>query len=165
MSMTLTIEIPALDRLCDWLESRDKTALVKAIEDEIVGKLKEAAEGGVPKPVFPEAPETEPEAPRAEPEPTPMPERPSTARAEPASAGAQRQDAGETRGQADGAARGAVVTLAAVQRAAAQLRDAGKLEDVKGLFPEFGIRKLSDLKEPAQLAAFAERLQKLGAEV
>ena len=41
--MTLTIEIPALDRLCNWLESRDKTDLLGAIENEIVQKIKEAA--------------------------------------------------------------------------------------------------------------------------
>ena len=143
--MTLTIEIPALDRLCAILESQDKSGLVKQIEDEIVARLKEAAEGGAPRPVFTEvapaedhpwkaeakaAPETEPEGPR------------------------------EPRGQE--APKAQAVTLDQVQRAAAQLWDAGKLSAVTGMFEEFGIKKLSDLKGDA-LQAFAERLRGLGA--
>ena len=79
-------------------------------------------------------------------------------------ASAAKQDAPETRGQANGAARGATVTLADVQKAAAQMRDDGKLEAVKALFPEFGIRKLSDLSGDA-LQGFAERLRGMGAKV
>ena len=58
----------------------------------------------------------------------------------------------------------APVTLDAVQRAAAQLRDAGKLNQVTGMFGEFGIKKLSDLKGDA-LQGFAERLRQLGAKL
>jgi hypothetical protein len=54
MSFTLTIEIPALDRLCAWLEGRDKAGLLEAVENEIVAKLEEAAKSGVPKPEFKE---------------------------------------------------------------------------------------------------------------
>lgn len=139
MSMTLTIEIPALDRLCAWLEGQDKAGLVGEIENEIVRKLEEAVKSGVPKPAFKEVPadddhpwkdEAKPRPAPAQ-EPAPEPEKP------------------------------AAVTLADVQQACARLRDAGKMNDVKALFPEFGIKKLSDLKGADQLAAFAARLKKL----
>ena len=137
MSLTLTIEIPALDRLCGWLEGRDKAGLLEAVENEIVTKLEEAAKGGAPKPEFNEVEPDDDhpwkdEAKGAKPEkPAPEPEKPAGA------------------------------TLADVQQACARLRDAGKMNDVKALFPEFGIKKLSDLKSADQLAAFAERLKKL----
>ena len=188
MSLTMTVEIPALDRLCGILEGWQRAGLCREIEDEIVGKLKEAAEGGVPKPKFEEVPagddhpwkdeaaqkaqEGPKEPPKAEPtNVTPMPaapapapkaERPSEARAEGASAA--KQDAPETRGQANGAARGATATLADVQKAAAQMRDEGRLNQVTGMFAEFNIKKLSDLKGDA-LQKFAERLRGLGARI
>ena len=151
--MTLTIDIPALDRLCAWRESRDKAGLLDAIEKEIVTKLKEAAEGGVPRPKFEETPpadsargETAPEARKAPQEP-PKPEvtEKPTAPAAPAPATP-------------------AATLDAVQRAAAQMRDDGKLKAVTDMFPEFGIKKLSDLKGD-QLQAFAERLRAMGAKL
>lgn len=141
--MTLTIDIPALDRLCAWLESRDKTGLVQAIEEEIVTKLKEAAEGGVPRPKFEETPQETRKAPQEPPKPQPT-EKP-TAPAAPAPATA-------------------AVTLDAVQRAAAQMRDDGKLKAVTDMFPEFGIKKLSDLKGD-QLQTFGERLRAMGAKI
>lgn len=137
MSLTLTIEIPALDRLCGWLEGRDKAGLVEAVENEIVTKLEEAVKGGVPKPEFKEVQPADDhpwkdEAKGEKPEKSaPEPEKPTGA------------------------------TLADVQQACARLRDAGKMNDVKALFPEFGIKKLSDLKGADQLAAFAARLKKL----
>ena len=143
MHMTMTIDFPALDRLCDWLENRDKTDLVGAIENEIVEKLKEAAEGGVPRPKF-DAPAQEPrKAPQAPPKPETA-EKP-TAPAAPAPAAP-------------------AATLEAIQRAAAQLRDQGKLGDVTALFPEFGIKKLSELKGD-QLQSFGERLRAMGAKI
>ena len=33
--MTLTIEIPALDRFCDWLETRDKASVAEELKNEI----------------------------------------------------------------------------------------------------------------------------------
>ena len=152
MSFTMTIEIPALDRLCGILENREKSGLVAAIEAEIVAKLKEAAEGGVPRPTFPEAvvfphkEETAPAPQVAAPE-SPKPE-PTEKPAEPEAPAPAAKPA----------------TLADIQRAAAQLRDEGKLQAVKDLFPEFGIRKLSDLKD-AQLTAFADRLRGMGAKI
>ena len=62
------------------------------------------------------------------------------------------------------AAEAACVTLDQVQRAAAFLRDQGKLKAVTEMFGEFGIRKLSDL-EGDKLQAFAGRLRGLGAEL
>ena len=151
--MTLTIEIPALDRFCDWLETRDKTGMVEQIEQEIVAKLKEAAEGGVPRPKFETAQDKESralpahemtqKAPQEPPKPQPT-EKP-TAPAAPAPATP-------------------AVTLDAVQRAAAQMRDDGKLKAVTDMFPEFGIKKLSELKGDA-LQAFAERLRAMGAKI
>ena len=141
--MTLTIEIPALDRLCAWLESRDKTDLLGVIENEIVQKIKEAAESGVPRPKF-DAPSQEPQ--KAPQEPTkPEPIEKPTAAAEPAPATP-------------------AVTLDAVQRAAAQMRDDGKLKAVTDMFPEFGIKKLSDLKGD-QLQKFGDRLRAMGAKI
>ena len=42
MSFTLTVEIPALDRLCAVLEQQDRAGVCKQIEDEIVAKMREA---------------------------------------------------------------------------------------------------------------------------
>lgn len=141
MSLTVTVEFPALDRLCAWLEGREKAGLLDATETEIIAKLAEAARNGVPKPEFREVEPADdhpwkdeakpaPE-PKPEPKPEPEPEKP------------------------------AAVTLADVQQACARLRDAGKMNEVKALFPEFGIKKLSDLKSADQLASFAARLKKL----
>ncbi len=141
--MTLTIEIPALDRLCNWLESRDKTDLLGVIENEIVQKIKEAAESGVPRPKF-DAPAQEPQKAPQEPPKPEVTEKP-TAAAEPAPATP-------------------AVTLDAVQRAAAQMRDDGKLKAVTDMFPEFGIKKLSDLKGD-QLQKFGDRLREMGAKI
>lgn len=141
--MTLTIEIPALDRLCAWLESRDKTDLLGVIENEIVQKIKEAAESGVPRPKF-DAPSQEPQKAPQEP-PKPEPTEKPTAAAAPAPATP-------------------AVTLDAVQRAAAQMRDDGKLKAVTDMFPEFGIKKLSDLKDD-QLQKFGDRLREMGAKI
>ena len=142
--MTLTIEIPALDRFCDWLETRDKTGLVEQIEQEIVTKLKEAAGNGTlakaaDRPTAQETQNATQEPPKPEPAEKP------TAPAAPAPATT-------------------AVTLDAVQRAAAQMRDDGKLKAVTDLFPEFGIKKLSDLKGD-QLQTFGERLRAMGAKI
>jgi len=146
--MTLTIEIPALDRLCNWLESRDKTDLLEDIKTEIVTKLKEAAGNGTlekaanapaGKPTSQEPQKAPQEPPK--PEPTEKP----TAAAAPAPATP-------------------AVTLDAVQRAAAQMRDDGKLKAVTDMFPEFGIKKLSDLKGD-QLQKFGDRLREMGAKI
>lgn len=156
---TVTIEIPALDRLCDWLAGLDRAKAIEELKDEIIARLKAAAKTGDLEraakaslqevPVTEDhpwkeealAPELEPEGPRTEPEPKPAPVlAPEPGKAE------------------------EPVTLDQVQRAAAQLRDAGKLKAVTDMFPEFGIKKLSDLKD-AKLALFAERLKKLGARV
>lgn len=151
--MTLTIEIPALDRLCDILEERQRGTIIKDLKDEIVARLKEAAEGGAPKPECEGAPpadiakgETAPEPREAAQEP-PKPE-PTNAPVETAAPTTPATP----------------VTLEAIQLAAAQMRDQGKLKAVTDLFPEFGIKKLSDLKGD-KLQAFGERLRAMGARV
>ena len=153
--MTMTIEIPALDRLCAWLESRDKTGVVQEIENEIVARLEAAAKGGTPKPAFKEVPagddhpwkdeaaqkaqEGSKEPPKAEPtNVTPMPAAPAPA--------------------------AKTASLADVQKAAAQMRDEGRLNQVTGMFGEFGIKKLSDLKGDA-LQQFAAKLRGMGAKI
>ena len=138
-NITITVDIPALDRLCGWLESRERAGIVQQIEDEIVTKLHEAAGDGT----LAKAAKAAKEEKAAE---TKAPETPAGAPEAPAKTEATKEP---------------TATLADVQQACARLRDAGKMAEVKALFPEFGIKKLSDLKSPEQLAAFAERLKKL----
>ena len=156
MSMTVTIEIPALDRLCAWLEGRDKADVVNAVEEEIVAKLKEAAEGGVPRPEFEEAPVTE-EHPWKDEAKAPTQEKPTAA----AGTSSAPDGAPSPEGKAKEAK---AVTLADVQRVAAQMRDEGKLGQVTGMFKEFGIKRLSDLQGDA-LQQFAGRLRGMGAKI
>ena len=150
--MTLTIEIPALDRLCGILEGAERNGVAQAIEDEIVRKLREAAETDTL-----EKAAKAPPADVAKGETTPEPRKPAQEppKAEPTEkpteAAAPAPDAKP-------------VTLADVQKAAAQMRDDGKLEAVKALFPDFGIRKLSDLKGDA-LQGFAAKLREMGAKI
>lgn len=154
--MTMTIEIPALDRLCDILEERQRGTIIKDLKDEIVARLKEAAEGGVPKPKFEEVTPAEDHPWKDEataPEPREAAQEPP--KPEPTNAPV------ETAAPATPAT---PVTLEAIQLAAAQMRDQGKLKAVTDLFPEFGIKKLSDLKGE-KLQAFGERLRAMGAKV
>lgn len=160
MEFMIRVEIPALDRLCDLMENR--TPWLSKSKEALQSKLQEAVQqvaaqtspepqteavaraaeqsGQEPTPATeaaqepPEAPETPKPEPRPEPKPTAKPEPP----------------------------KGAAVTLDAVQRASAELRDQGKLKAVTDMFPEFGIKKLSDLSGD-KLQAFAERLRKMGA--
>lgn len=142
--MTLTIEIPALDRFCDWLETRDKASVAEEIKNEIIHQLEKAAGNGTLAKAAdrPTVQETQ-KAPQEPPKPQPT-EKP-TVPAAPAPATT-------------------AVTLDAVQRAAAQMRDDGKLKAVTDMFPEFGIKKLSDLKGD-QLQTFGERLRAMGAKI
>lgn len=55
-----------------------------------------------------------------------------------------------------------VFTLPELAAASAQLRDAGRLEDLKALLAEFGVQALTDLNA-AQLQTFAHRLVSMGA--
>lgn len=155
--MTLTIEIPALDRLCDILEERQRGTIIKDLKDEIVARLKEAAEGGAPKPEFEEVPagEDHPWKDEATTAPEPREAAQEPPKPEPTNA------PGETAAPTTPAT---PVTLEAIQLAAAQMRDQGKLKAVTDLFPEFGIKKLSDLKGE-KLQAFGERLRAMGAKV
>lgn len=115
VELSITLKIPALDRLCDLLE--------KGMQPLFPAPL-----GYVPNP---EPIPTTTAAP--DPEPQPEPKKPT-------------------------------VALDAIQRAAADLRDQGKLKAVTSLFPEFFIRKLSDLT-PEKLEPFADRLREMGAKL
>lgn len=155
--MTMTIEIPALDRLCTILEDRTRAEVLEELKEEIIAQLKANAGKGAPKPELKEvsppddhpwkdeaqaAPEGQ-KGPQEPPKPEPTNVSPEPEAPKPAAAPA---------------------TLAAVQSAAAQMRDAGKLKAVTDMFAEFGIAKLSDLKGDA-LQAFAERLRAMGAKL
>ena len=105
--------------------------------------LKEAAEGGVPRPKFEETSQETRKAPQEPPKPQPTEKPTAPVEATP-----------DTK----------PVTLDAVQRAAAQMRDDGKLKAVTDMFPDFGIKKLSDLKGD-QLQQFGERLRAMGAKI
>ena len=152
MSIEMTIEIPALDRLVDWLEDGSRAKLMDEVRDDIVGRLKDAAGDGTlekaakaPEPDIAKG-ETALETRRAPQEPPkPQPTEKPTAPMEATHATT-------------------AVTLDAVQRAAAQMRDDGKLKAVTDMFPEFGIKKLSDLKGD-QLQQFGERLRAMGAKI
>lgn len=159
--MTMTIEIPALDRLCTILEDRTRAEVLEELKEEIIAQLKaNATKKDAPTlnrlefvPV--EAPDDHPwkdeaqaapegqKGPQEPPKPEPTNVSPEPEAPKPAAAPA---------------------TLAAVQSAAAQMRDAGKLNTVTDMFAEFGIAKLSDLKGDA-LQAFAERLRAMGAKL
>lgn len=129
----IQVQIPALDRLCGLIEAGKVPQPAPMIRMH-----QEPAPKAAPAPVQP-APEPPREAPAPVPEPAPEPAQAVT---EPPKAPA--------------------ATLDAVQRAAAQLRDEGKLKAVTDMFPEFGIKKLSDLAGDA-LQAFAGRLREMGA--
>lgn len=138
MSIEITIEIPALERLCDWLESGSRAKLMGEVRDDIVGRLKDAAGDGTLE--------------KAATQPTEKPTAPVEATPATANKESRALPAHE------------IVTLDAVQRAAAQMRDDGKLKAVTDMFPEFGIKKLSELKGD-QLQTFGERLRAMGAKI
>ena len=168
--MTLTIEIPALDRLCDILEERQRGTIIKDLKDEIVSRLKAAAEGGVPKPEFEEVTPAEDHPWKGEAKAQNEATSSVTADAAPPSPEGKAQEppkSESTNALVETAAPttpATPVTLEAIQLAAAQMRDQGKLKAVTDLFPEFGIKKLSDLKGD-KLQAFGERLRAMGAKV
>ena len=149
--LTLTIDIPALDRLCDLLERQgiagivgEKVGEIRADREPTAGRRKQK----------PELTEVTPDADHLQ--KTEAAQEPGDAQAEPAGAlptGAPSEPE---------PAAPKPVALDAVQRAAAQMRDQGKLKAVTDMFPEFGITKLSDLKGE-KLAEFAGRLREMGA--
>ena len=148
--MTLTIEIPALDRLCAILEQRDRGNILEELKDEITRQLAEAARDGSLEKAAEAETETETSSVTADAvPPSPTGEGKGTAKA---------TETAKATGEGKG------ITLTGIQKAAAQMRDEGKLQSVKDLFPAFGIRKLSDLKDD-QLAAFAGKLREMGAKI
>lgn len=142
MTMTVHVDIPALDRFCDLIERGALPSIPEAI---------------------PEAKASPAEIPEPAPEPKEAPSEPQEAPSEPPKlepVNAPTEPAAPTPAPTPEA----TVTLGAVQKAAAELRDQGLLKAVTGLFPEFGINKLSDLKG-AKLAEFAGRLRQMGAKI
>ncbi len=159
MEFMIRVEIPALDRLCDLMESR--TPWLDKSKEALRSKLQEAVQQ-VAAQTSPE-PQTEAVARAAEQsgqEPTPALEAVQAAQETPEPKPEPKPTANpEPKPEPP---KGAAVTLDAVQRASAELRDQGKLKAVTDMFPEFGIKKLSDLSGD-KLQAFAERLRKMGA--
>ena len=147
MSLIMTVEIPALDRLCDILEERQRVGIIEELKNEICKQLREAAESGAPRPGFREVAPGEDHPWKDE-----------------AAQNAQEGPKEPTNAPVDTAAPAPPVTLEGIQLAAAQMRDQGKLKAVTDLFPEFGIKKLSDLKGD-QLQQFGARLRAMGAKV
>ena len=144
MSIEMTIEIPALDRLVDWLEDESRVKLMGEVRDDIVTRLKDAAgDGTLEKAATQPTTQETRKAPQDPPKTQPTEKPTAPVEATPATT---------------------AVTLDAVQRAAAQMRDDGKLKAVTDMFPEFGIKKLSDLKGD-QLQQFGERLRAMGAKI
>ena len=134
MEITLHVDIPALDRLAKALEGRQAEAVAAVLP------AAEAAQEAA------QAPQTPPElAPAEEPVPEEKP-----------------QEKPQETPQEKPQEKPKLYTLDQVQRAAARMRDQGRLSDVTAMFGEFGIKKLSDLKDDA-LQTFAGRLIGLGA--
>ena len=144
--LTFTLQIPALDRLCDWLE---KGATVNVNSAPVLAEVPETsapkARKAVKAETAPEAPEGPKQPRKAEPVQVPTQE-PAPAQPEPVASPAP------------------ALTVTDLMRAAAALRDQGQLAAVTGLFPQFGVKKLSDLKED-QFSEFADHLRKLGAQI
>ena len=177
---TITILIPALDRLCDLMASQTDTGSREqgAGSREIAGTKTDAAEAlklGMTEALKAEtlkameAPKTE--APKAEPTTEPPKAEPTTEAPKteapkkevPAEPKTMEAPKAEPKPEAP-KTEAPTVTLGAIQRAAGELSHAGKMEQVKALLPEFNIVKLSALKDD-QLGAFAERLRALGAKI
>lgn len=142
--LTFTLQIPALDRLCDWLE-RGATVNVASTVPVLVDVPEEPVKAEPMPGIDPEALRGPKQPPKAEPVQVPTQE-PAPTQPEPV------------------ATQAPTVTLEDLMRAAAALRDEGKLQAVTGLFPQFGVKKLSDLKEN-QLNEFADHLRKIGAKI
>lgn len=148
MELSINVNIPALDRFCDWLE-KGATVNMAATVPVLVDVPQKAAKAKKAEPAkvetTPEALEGPKQPPQAEPVQVPTQE-PAPTQPEPV------------------ATQAPTVTLADLMRAAAALRDEGKLQAVTGLFPQFGVKKLSDLKGD-QLGEFAAHLRKMGAKI
>ena len=146
MELSINVNIPALDRLCDWLEKGATVNVNSAptlvdVPETPAPKARKAAKAETAS----EAPEGPKQPPKAEPVQVPTQE-PAPAQPEPVASPAP------------------ALTVNDIMRAAAALRDQGKLAAVTGLFPQFGVKKLSDLQED-QLGEFADHLRKLGATI
>ena len=177
MDITIRVDFPALDRLCGILEGKTGAGLCAEVKVDVGGSVDVCAEKVE---AAPSVEGTEPKAetksetrskskakaePKREakaevasavttevaPEPTPAPEPVPEPAPKPAP-------------EPEPAPAEKTYVLEDLQRAAASLRDQGKLGAVTALFPEYGIRKLSDLKAE-QMAGFAGELKRLGAEL
>jgi len=193
MEITVRVEIPALERLCETIREchiRDMLAPAPKASGQWAVSSGQGEENGTHHP-SPASPATEGLPARStltntssgpsghlplegegngEPEQIPAKTEQEHAKAEQIPAENEQIPVKNEQGPAaqeeepQPAGAGAPVTLDAVQRAAVQLRDEGMLGRVTAMFPEFGIKKISDLKGDA-LEAFAGRLRELGAKV
>lgn len=172
MEITVRVEIPALERLCETIREchiRDMLAPAPKASGQWAVNSGQIEENGTPHP-SPASPAPEGLPARSTPTNTssapigaPSPQGEGSGEPEQIPAKTEQEPAAQKE-EPQPAGAGAPVTLDAVQRAAVQLRDEGMLGRVTAMFPEFGIKKISDLKGDA-LEAFAGRLRELGAKV
>ena len=159
MSMTLTVEIPALDRLCAILEQQDRGALLAELKAEIVRQLEAAAKGE--KKTTPPVPEGEGKGDAA------MGTSSVAAEAAPPSPKGKAQEAAPTvegkETPAKPEATGGEVKDADVRKALNGLIKAGKRDAVKAILKSFGADNFSKLK-PADYAAVLEKTKEAGAD-
>lgn len=172
MSLTLTVEFPALDRLCAWLEGHDKAGLLGEIENEIVNKIREAAESGVPRPEFREA-ETKPSDEAREAASEPSDEAGKAPAQAPEEALAQTTAKGQRGGKgkkpapaedAGKATRDAPddVKDTDVRKALNRLIKAGKRDEVKAILKAFGAENFSKLKPDQYPAVLKKAKEAMG---
>jgi len=178
VSITMTIEIPALDRLCAILERQDRGAVLEALKAEIVRQLEAAAKGGtLEKAAKGESPTTadavplpaaagrQEKAAKGDQSPTTaetvtLPSRAREARAVPvAAAGRQEEEVKEAK--KENGKEGGEVKDADVRKALNGLIKAGKRDAVKAILKSFSADNFSKLK-PADYAAVLEKAKEAG---
>jgi hypothetical protein len=194
MDINVRVDFPALDRLCGILEGKTGAGLCAEVKVDVGGSVDVCAEKGEERAALETTPVETTPSPSAPPGPAgpffaenyPLDSFPGART--PSAEGELREPkpAAKAKGKTRAEARSEVTkepapapapepapepvpaektyVLEDLQRAAASLRDQGKLGAVTALFPEYGIRKLSDLKAE-QMAGFASELKRLGAEL
>lgn len=163
MTIDITLNIPSLDHLAQVLEGRDLAVLVDNFHRELDERLDAMAQNRVEAATAPAPTEKPAEASVSAPAPTPTDEPVKSAAKAPDTAPAARQDAKPAPAPAP-KEEGPKVDMAAIRKASAALRDAGKLLNIQDLLQKHGVKNLSSLK-PDQLDSFAAGLRDLGAKI
>lgn len=167
--MAFTIKIPALDRFCDLME-RMEISVVRGVADKLAEQEAQKPAQEPPKEVLTQAPAPAPKQTAPKPQAAPEAQKPAQEppKPEPAQAPAPAEKPAEAKPSAATAPekpeepKPREFTVGEVQRAAARMRDEGKLSAVLALLAARNADKISDLKGDA-LQDFAKRLQEMGA--